>query len=143
MYLLDNDTLKLVVTGEGNITRRIAPHLSSVWISSVTAEELLVAHMNAINRARSPRNSLSLPRAYTHFAQALEDIRLFPLLISSDEADAVYRTFPPAITRIGPQDCRIAAQAIAHGMIVLTRNLRDFQAIGAACEDWSAPVPFT
>jgi predicted nucleic acid-binding protein len=40
--------------------------------------------------------------------------------------------------RIGAQDCRIAAQAMAHEMVVVTRNVRDFQAIGASCEDWSA-----
>jgi hypothetical protein len=44
---------------------------------------------------------------------------------------------PASVKRIGPQDCRIAAQALAHGLIVITRNLRDFNAIGAPCEDWS------
>lgn len=70
--------------------------------------------------------------------QALEDLRIFPLFLYSPEAEAIYRTFAPATLRIGAQDCRIAAQAMAHEMIVVTRNLRDFQAIGAPCEDWSA-----
>lgn len=39
--------------------------------------------------------------------------------------------------RIGSQDCRIAAQAMTHGLTVITRNLRDFEQIGAPCEDWS------
>lgn len=141
MYLLDTNALKLAVAGEENITRQIQRYLDRTWISSVTAEEWLIAYMNGINRSRSQRTSLSLPRAHRDFAQALEDLRTFPLFVFSDEAEAVYRTFTPATLRIGPQDCRIAAQAIAHQMVVVTRNLRDFQAIGAPCEDWSAPLP--
>ena len=94
--------------------------------------------MSSINRARSPKNSLSLVQAHRDFAEALEDIQTFPVFVFSDEAEAVYKMFTPAILRVGAQDCRIAAQAIAHGLIVVTRNLRDFQAIGAPCEEWSA-----
>jgi predicted nucleic acid-binding protein len=69
--------------------------------------------------------------------QTLSDLRLLPILPYSDEADAIFRTFSAATIRRGPQDARIAAQAIAHGMTVVTRNLGDFTAIGAPCEDWS------
>lgn len=137
MYLIDNNTLKLFLAEDENTVRRVKQHFSDIWVSSVTAEEWLVAYMNGLNRARSPRNSLSLPRAHQDFTQALEDLRIFPVFVYSTEAHAVYQTFAPTILRIGSQDCRIAAQAMAHEMTVVTRNLRDFQAIGAPCEDWS------
>jgi predicted nucleic acid-binding protein len=137
MYLFDSNALKLFVAGDANTVRRVSENPTSLWLSSVAAEELLVGQMNGINRARSPRTSLSLAQAHRNFAQALEDIRLLPLLVYSDEAEQVFQSFPASIKRIGPQDCRIAAQAIAHGLIVVTRNLRDFTAIGAPCEDWS------
>jgi predicted nucleic acid-binding protein len=138
VFLFDTNALALFLAGDPNTVRRIAEDPRSVWLSSVAAEELMVGRLNGIHRARQPRTSLSLPRAHQDFAQALEDVRLFPLLVFSAEADAVYQAFPAALKRRGAQDCRIAAQALAHGMSVVTRNLRDFEAIGAPCEDWSA-----
>ena len=88
--------------------------------------------------ARSAQNALSLPKAHDRFVRTLENLLLLPVFSYSEEAETVYQTFAPATLRIGPQDCRIAAQALAHNMTVVTRNLRDFQAIGAPCEDWSA-----
>ena len=138
MYLLYTNTLKLAIEGDENVLQRVHKNLDNIWLISVAAEEFLVVFMSGLNRSRSLRNSLSLPRAHEDFAQALEDLRVFPTFVYSDEAQAIYQTFAPATLRIGPQDCRIAAQAMAHEMTVVTRNLRDFQAIGASCEDWSA-----
>jgi tRNA(fMet)-specific endonuclease VapC len=59
-------------------------------------------------------------------------------------------TFPePAIRRyeqlkssrlnVGKKDLRIAAIALEHGGIVVTRNLRDFQRVpGLTVENWAA-----
>ena len=138
MYLLDNDIFNLIVIGEENVMLKVQHFAAQTLLSSIAAEELITGRLSGLSRARSPRNSLSLPRAHEDFAQALEEIRVFPVFVYSDEAHAVYQTFTPAVLRIGSQDCRIAAQAMAHGMTVITRNLKDFQAIGAPCEDWSA-----
>ena len=131
MYLLDNDILNLIVIGEENVMLKVQHFATQTLLSSIAAEELITGRLSGLSRARSPRNSLSLPRAHEDFAQALEEIRVFPVFVYSDEAHAVYQTFTPAVLRIGSQDCRIAAQAMAHGMTVITRNLKDFQAIGA------------
>ena len=138
MYLLDNDVFNLVIAGEEKTAQRIQQHAGLIFLSSVAAEELLIGRMSGLNRSRSPRNSLSLAQAHEDFTQSLEELCLFPLLVYSEQAEVIFKTFTPSIIRIGPQDCRIAAQAMAHGMTVITRNLRDFQAIGALCEDWSA-----
>lgn len=138
MYLLDNNTFRNFINDEPNTVRRLAECQENVFLSSVAAEEILTGVISGINRARSSRNSLSLPQVHKYLAETIQDIHLFSLLTYSDEAESIYQTFTPAILRIGLQDCRIAAQAMAHGMIVITRNLRDFQAIGAPCEDWSA-----
>ncbi len=77
------------------------------------------------------------PESRLEFAETLQDMAPFPILAFSREAESVFDTFPPAIRRVGSQDCRLAAQAMAHNLVVVTRNLRDFEAIGAPCEDWS------
>ncbi len=130
--------LDLMVEGDPNVLRRVQIYLPNIWLSSIAAEETLIGRMSSINRARSPRTSLSLPQAHENFVKAIEDIRLLPILVYSEAADTIFRTFPASVLRIGAQDCRIAAQAIAHNMTVITRNIRDFAAIGARCEDWSA-----
>jgi predicted nucleic acid-binding protein len=137
VYLLDSNILNLYLAGDTNTVTRVNENLVNVWVSSVVAEEWLVARMNSLNRARSPRTSLSLPRAHEDFVQALEDLRIFPIFLYSNEAEAIFQTFTSAQIRVGAQDCRIAAQAMAHKMVVITRNLSDFEAIGAHCEDWS------
>jgi tRNA(fMet)-specific endonuclease VapC len=138
MYLFDNNTLKLYLAGEPNTVRRVGEYPKQIFLSSVAAEELLVGRMDGTNRARSSRTSLCLPQAHQNFVRSLEDdLRLLPLFVYSDEAEQIFQALPASVKRIGPQDCRIAAQAIAHGMIVVTRNLRDFTAIGAPCDDWS------
>ena len=138
-HLLDADLFRLYVTGDPTTVQRVLAEIGSIWLSSVTVEEMIVGRLNIINRARSGRAPISLPEAHEELAELLADIRPFPLLVYSPEAERVFQTFPPSVRRIGPQDCRVAAQAIAHDLIVVTRNLRDFQAIGAPCENWSFP----
>lgn len=137
-YLLDADVFRLYVTGDPRVVQSVAARLDSIRLSSITVEEMVVGRLNLINRARSAKAPISVAEAHEEFAELLDDVRPFPLLIYSEEADRVFRAFPASVRRIGPQDCRLAAQAIAHGLIVVTRNRRDFEAIGAPCEDWSA-----
>ncbi len=139
MYLFDTNAFELLLAKDENTLAKVVQNKQLIWLSSVSAEERLAGYMNSLNRARSPRNALSLPQAHQDFVQAIEDCLVLPIFIYSPEAEAIYQTFPPAIVRIGPQDCRIATQALAHGLTVVTRNIRDFQAIGAPCIDWSVP----
>ena len=157
MYLLDTNMLKLFVHQHPGVVQRIAENRQQVWLSSVAAEETLKGCMSDMNKACAPRSGLSLPLAHSDFADALANLRFFPLYVYGDEAEAIYRTFPKAIIRLGPQDCRIAAQdstmrsnlcELAHGFTVVTRNLSDFEGIGqvawigAGSEVSNAPTLF-
>ncbi len=137
MYLFDSDIFRLLTDGDAAVARRFAQNAGTIWLSSVAAEEAVSGALGLINRSRSVRNSLSLPEAHEFFVDTLVDLQLMPILTFSEEADKVFCSLPPAAIRKGAQDARIAAQATAHGLTVVTRNLRDFEAIGAPCEDWS------
>jgi tRNA(fMet)-specific endonuclease VapC len=53
-------------------------------------------------------------------------------------ADDYFRQFRQQGIRIGTQDLRIASIALAHGVIIVTRNQKDFgQVPGLTIEDWS------
>ena len=138
MFLLDTNALIDLLNEDENVTVRFTKNAGSVWVSSVAAEERLVGVMSGINRARAPRTSLSISLAHENLVYVLQNLGSLPYLAYSDEAEAIFKTFTPAQIRVGAQDCRIAAQALAHDLTVITRNLSDFQAIGAPCEDWSA-----
>lgn len=140
MFLLDTNAFDLLIAGDVTISHHVEQNRGRTWLSSVAAEERLTGYLSSINRARASRTSLSLARAHEDFTEALKSINTLPILPFSEEADAIYQSFPASIKRIGAQDCRIAAQAIAHGLTVVSRNGRDFAAIGAPCVDWSSSV---
>jgi len=136
MYLLDTNSLDLLLAGDEAVLRRVEQHTGAVHSSSIAAEEKVTGRLNIINKARGPRTSLSLAQAHEDFVQTIRDLQLLPILTFSEEVDEVFRSLPASAIRKGAQDARIAAQALTHGLTVVTRNLRDFEAIGAPCEDW-------
>lgn len=137
MNLFDTNGFQLLVAGEANTVHCFRQEFAITRLSSISAEETLNGRLSGINKARSPRFGLSLPQAHEDFVVALATLQLVEIHVYSAEAEAVFRTFNTKQTRLGTQDCRIAAQAIARGFTVITRNLSDFRAIGAPCVDWS------
>lgn len=136
-YLLDADIFRVYTTGDRKVREFVQANLASVWLSSVTVEEMMTGRLSLINRARGSKGLISLPDAHEELGNLVHDIRPFPVFVYSHEAEQVFRSFAPSTLRIGPQDCRLAAQALAHNLTIVTRNLRDFEAIGAPCIDWS------
>lgn len=141
MYLLDTNMLRLYVEGDANVVHGVQENLSAVFISSAVAEELVPGRLARINRARSANNSLSVAEAHEYFVKALDELRLLPILTYSETGDVVFDILSTKAKRAGAQDCRIAAQAIAHGLTVVTRNVGDFAVIGAPFADWSTANP--
>ncbi len=53
-------------------------------------------------------------------------------------AGTVFDQLKASKVRIGTMDLRIAATALAHNLVVVTRNARDFaQVPGLVIEDWT------
>jgi predicted nucleic acid-binding protein len=143
VYVLDTDTI-------GNALHRSDeyPHLvrkireanqRDLWISVVTAEELIAW---GFNRVRDRRNQI-YPRiinAYKILFDRLNDLK--PLQILPFD-EAAYREFAaiPAVVQnvIGTNDRRIAATALSRGFRVVTHNTQHFRLVPRLLvEDWTA-----
>ncbi len=133
-YLLDTDSASLAFQGNERVRHRIL-QASGVWLSSIAAEERIRGALSLIQRTRDKPN---FPAAQVFLIDLLADISNYDLHPYSDEAVRVYELFPASVKRLGTQDCRIVASAIAAGWIVVTANYRHFSQIpGVQFEDWS------
>lgn len=130
---------RLILDGDARVLQHIltAPP-EKIKLSSVAAEESIAGRLANIQRARGGKGPISVAQAHRDLLQTLNDLRGFDILAYSEDAERIFQGFDAKIRRVGSQDCRIAAQAIAENMMVVTRNLRDFEAIGVRCVDWSA-----
>jgi tRNA(fMet)-specific endonuclease VapC len=97
-------------------------------------EQVLGAH-DFINRAK--RNP-DLIRGYTLLGETLASFASAPVLPLDQSAIAIFDRLRQQKVRIGTMDLRIASIALAHDLIVLTRNGRNFnQVSGLITEDWT------
>jgi tRNA(fMet)-specific endonuclease VapC len=129
-YLLDTNIFSATLRGE---PRTLLNRMSSLaperlFMSSLVLGELLTG------AEKSERRAATLG--------ALRDLTANMARISFTEDDAaIYARIRVALARkgasIGPIDQLIAAQAIAHDLVLVTDNLREFRRVpGLACENW-------
>ena len=133
-YLLDADSASLAINGNKRVRSRVQ-QTPDVWLSVIAAEEITRGALGLINQSRDKSGS---PAAYILLGNLLSaycDYKIHPY---NAEAMLVFASFPASVKRIGSQDCRIAASAIAAGWVVVTANHRHFSQIpGVEFEDWS------
>lgn len=129
-YLLDTDVFSLMVKGRDAAinTRLQTLTKGEAMVSVITAGEFFygVAH--------APVSALRDQRA-----QRLLDF--FGLLPLDAEVAARYGTVRAELRRagtpIGPNDLWLAAQALTHGLTMVTRNTREFQRVKSLkVENW-------
>ena len=134
-YLLDTDSASLAFNGNKRVRSRIRQASQDVWLSSIAAEESARGALNLIQQNRDKAGS---PFAHNFLIRLLSDISGYSIHPYDEQAALVFASFPASVKRVGSQDCRIAASAIAVGWIVVTGNQKDFSRIpGAQFEDWS------
>ena len=139
MYVLDTDTLSNYLGNSRNypqLTRRIQQTDNLlIFASAISVEEYLRFVLANIQR---DRNTPRIVERYATLLQFLEEIRAFTLLPFDAQALAEFTKIPSAIRQHHPNDCRIAAIAIARGFTVVTRNTRHFAHIpGVTFDDWT------
>ena len=121
-YLFDtNSVIHLLVDAFPALTRRVAEtEAGEIGISTISFAEVALG----VYHGKPPESSI--------LDRFVEQVPLVPF----DEAAA--RTYAALPFRRGNFDQLIAAQALQRGMIVITRNVKDFADVpGLAVEDWA------
>ncbi len=135
-YVLDTDHVTLHFRGNSQVGKKLAliPP-DEIATTTITAEEQLRGRLAQIKKA-STTDALAI--AHRRFRQAIYDLAKLNILEFDSAAIIIFEDLKRQRPRVGSQDLRIAAIAIANGAIVVTRNRVDFgQIAGLKIEDWT------
>jgi len=135
-YLLDADSASLALNGNERVRSRIRQaQVPGVWLSVIAAEEMTRGVLGLINKNR---DKAGLSTDYDFLTRLLDSFCDYSIHPYDAQAAGVYASFSAQVKRVGTQDCRIAASAIAAGWTVVTANRKDFSQIpGVRFADWS------
>lgn len=136
LYALDTDCLTLLLHGHAAICQHVSDHdPTEMAITIITVEETLTGWYAQIRKAKKDDQML---RAYAALQQAVEFCARVRILPMSLDGMTRFRDLRSQKPRMGGNDLRMAAVALAHDATLVTRNLRDFKGIGGLkLEDWS------
>ncbi len=130
--LIDASVLIEHERGRVDLTRHLEGRgEEEFFLSVVTASELL----HGVHRAKDP----SVRAKRSAFVEAiLERFPLLPVDLATARTHAqIWAELASGGNLIGPHDLWLAAAAIAHGLTLVTANLREFQRVpGLAVESW-------
>lgn len=139
-YLLDTDHISILQLQSGpeyaSLSLRIAQaSLSDLVLSVISFHEQVLGAHSYINRART---SSEMSRGYEMLLRLLTDYQASPVLPFDRAAVQVFDLLTTQRVRIGTMDLRIASIALSRGLVLLTRNFRDFGKVpGLMTEDWT------
>jgi tRNA(fMet)-specific endonuclease VapC len=97
---------------------------SNIFVTTVTLEEQLRGRLAGIGRAATQPDRLAI--AHKNLRQTLDYFCSISLLTFNDAAYEYYQSLVLKRIRIGTQDLRIAAIALAQQKVIVTRNHKDF-----------------
>jgi tRNA(fMet)-specific endonuclease VapC len=137
IWILDTDHVSLFQRRDPIVTPKIqstSPALLAITV--VTYEEQIRGRLKVISRSSSDIDQLIF--GYRKLNETLNFYRTRTVLEFNASAAVPFRELLRQKIRIGTQDLRIAAIALAIDGTVVTRNQRDFQRVpGLRTEDWS------
>ncbi|MDZ8056236.1 MAG: type II toxin-antitoxin system VapC family toxin [Aulosira sp. ZfuVER01] len=139
-YLLDTDHLSILQRQAGqdytNLSTRMAHYpLSDFAVSTVTFHEQMLGSHTYINRARYLND---IVKGYEMMTRLVRDFKVLPLVSFDAGAATALSQLQSQRIQLAKMDARIAAITLSRGLILLTRNLRDFSKVeGLVTEDWT------
>ena len=105
-----------------------------VFTSIVTIQEVAQGWLAEINRRPAGRDQL---KAYSQFQQAITSFEGITILPFDEEAADAFHRLQNLKLRVGTMDLKIAAIALSHAALLLSRNLVDFTRVpGLRVENW-------
>jgi tRNA(fMet)-specific endonuclease VapC len=136
LYILDTDTLTLYGNNHPVVLQRVrGVSQSDLAATIVSVEEQLRGWFTAVRKATRPYD---LARAYDQFTAAMRFLATLYVLSFSLNSVHRYNGLLAQKLKIGRMDLRIAAIALEHGAVVVTRNGRDFGRVpNLIIEDWT------
>ena len=143
-YLLDTDQISVLQQQSGPdylaLSARIAAQpRSDLALSIISFHEQVLGCHTYINRARA---AADVVRGYRMFSRLLSDYASVSVVPFDSGAAMVYEQLHADRIRISTMDLRIASIALDRGLILVTRNVRDFRQVpGLMTEDWTTSNP--
>jgi tRNA(fMet)-specific endonuclease VapC len=139
-YLFDTDHIIFLQRRSGPeyaaITARIALHAQADFALSIASfhEQVLGGHA-FLNRSRT---TVDLIRGYSLLLEILQTYMANPVLPFDAAAAMVCDGLQAQRLRVATMDLRIASIALSRGLVLLTRNVRDFGRVpGLLSDDWT------
>jgi tRNA(fMet)-specific endonuclease VapC len=135
-FLFDTDHLTLLQHQHVRILQQTTSRPSgAVGVSAVAVEETLRGRLTALSQARN--GSARIVR-YRYLLESLDLLSRFPLVPYSQASENRFQQLRSLRLKVGTQDLKIAAIALANNVVLLTLNRRDFGRIpGLRIDDWS------
>jgi tRNA(fMet)-specific endonuclease VapC len=139
-YLFDTDHISFLQRRSGseylNLAAQIATSLPGDFTFSIVSFHEQVLGANAfINRARTSADTI---RGYNTLREILQGFSVASVLPFDAASAEIFDGLRTQRVRIATMDLRIASIALARGLILLTRNTRDFNQVpGLITQDWT------
>jgi tRNA(fMet)-specific endonuclease VapC len=136
-HVFDTDHVTLFDHRHAKLRQRLlAGPAGSVGVSPVTIQEYLKGRLAALSRYTSGPLQV---QAYANLGASVVLFQQFPVVAYDAACENRFQQLRSLRLRVGTQDLKIAAVALTNGLIVLTRNRRDFGRVpGLVVDDWSA-----
>jgi tRNA(fMet)-specific endonuclease VapC len=140
MYIFDTDHFSLLERKDNPEGQRLYFRFSSLKpeervTTIITFEEQVRGWTTYLAKARSVKDQVAI---YRKLKKSLEHYCKIQVPDFDERAAAEFERLQKQRIRIGTMDLKIAAIALAHDAVLLSRNLRDFSRVPELkVEDWS------
>lgn len=128
MYLLDTDTLSALHKDNPQVVARVAQADAKVATTIITRIEILRGRIEFVRKAATGAEILRAQQWLNRSEELLALLEIVPFDAAAAKLFDGLRS-ASGLSKIGRADLLIASIALAQRATLVTRNLRDFQAI--------------